>query len=126
MGNANSVTRSVQDSVQHCKYSPVDLVDLILAALPIICELCRNLSKIINKRDKRYGYLGNIQSSTATLKHHLEALKREGSYGRFGSEIQDLADHLEGLFSLDLTSLKVRPTDLLCFATFICDIIGQG
>lgn len=115
MGNANSVAGVVQDSVQQRGPTPVELVDLILATLPIICDLCRNLSKTINKRDKRYGYLGNIQSSTATLQQHLETLKREGSYGKFGSDIKDLADHLERIFSLNLGSSKVRPADFLCF-----------
>lgn len=117
MGNAYSVTGSVQDSAQHRGPSPPGLVDLILATLPIICNLCRNLSKTINKRDKRYGYLGNIQSSTATLQFHLEALKRQGSYERFSSEIQDLADHLERMFSQELALSKVRTADLLYFTT---------
>lgn len=115
MGNANSVTGSVQDSAQHRGPSPPGLVDLVLATLPIICNLCRTLSKTINKRDKRYGYLGNIQSSTATLQHHLEALKRENSHEKFGSEIQGLADHLERIFSLELAPSKVRTADILYF-----------
>lgn len=108
MGNANSVAGSVQDSVQHRDTSPVEILDLILATLPLICDLCRSLSRTINKRDKRYGYLGNIQSSTATLQQHLEALKREGSTDVFGSQIKDLADHLERIFSPELAIYKVR------------------
>lgn len=108
MGNANSVTSSDQDSIQHWGPSPVELLDLILVTLPIICDLCRSLSKTINKRDKRYGYLGNIQSSTATLQQHLEELKREGGNDRFGSQIRDLADHLERIFSPEVAISKVR------------------
>lgn len=108
MGNTNSVTGSVQDSVQHHSPSPVEILDLILATLPIVCDLCRSLSKTINKRDKRYGYLGNIQSSTATLQQHLEGLKREGNTNIFGSQIEDLADHLECIFSPELINFKVR------------------
>lgn len=112
MGNANSVAGSVQDSAQHRGPSSPELVDLILATLPIICDLCRNLSQQINKCDKRYGYLGNIQSSTTTLQHHLGVLQRERGYEKFGSEIQDLADHLERIFSLNLTLFKVRTAGL--------------
>jgi hypothetical protein len=111
MGNTNSVTDNAKDCVQRRGPSPVKLVDLILATLPIICNLCRDVSKRINKRDKRYGYLGNIQSSTATLQQHLEALKREGSIEKFRSQIKDLADHLERIFSPDLTQSKVRPSE---------------
>lgn len=125
MGNANSVGSVVQDSAQHRGPTPVELVDLILATLPIISDLCRNLSKTINRRDKRYGYLDNIQSSTATLQQHLETLKREGSYGKFGSDIRDLADHLERIFSPGLGSSKVRPANLLCSPLLIYNWNGQ-
>lgn len=118
MGNANSVTGGAQDSLQHRGLSLAEIVDLILAALPVICNLCRNLSKTINKRDKRYGYLGNIQSSTATLQQHLEALKREGSNERFGPEIKDLANHLEQIFSPELTPSKVRPSESFALQYF--------
>jgi hypothetical protein len=109
MGNSNSVADScARDFVQHRDPSSPELVDLILATLPIICSLCREVSKTIEKRDKRYGYLGNIQSSTATLQHHLETLKREGIDERFGSLLKDLADHLERVFNPELTRFKVR------------------
>lgn len=108
MGNTSSVPGGAQDSVQHHGPSSMETLNLILATLPIICDLCRSLSRTINKRDKRYGYLGNIQSSTATLQQHLEGLKREGIHDRFELQIKDLADHLERIFNPELVIFKVR------------------
>lgn len=108
MGNTNSVTGTTQDRLGHHGPSPVEILDLILPTLPVICDLCKVLSKTINKHDKRYGYLGNIQSSTATLQHHFVGLKTEGSTDIFKSQIEDLADHLERIFNPDLATSKVR------------------
>ncbi|KAG8158650.1 hypothetical protein KVR01_011772 [Diaporthe batatas] len=98
MGNTKSVTAGAQDPAQR-RPSPLELVDLLLTVLPVVSELCKDLSNTINKRDKRYGYLGNIQSATATLHQHLVALSREGCNERLGSQIGDLADQLEQIFS---------------------------
>lgn len=112
MGNTASVTS--HGNIQDRATALVETLDLVLFALPVIRNLSKSFSSTIGKFDKRYGYLGNIQSSTGTLKQQLEVIKSEGSAPKFELQIMDLAGHLEEIFNPGLVEGKVR-VSLVCF-----------
>lgn len=84
-------------------------MDLVLCALPIIRNVARSLSRTFNKRDKRCGFLANIQSSTAMLKQQLEVVREDCSmHNYFEVEIADLANYLELILNPELVHKNVR------------------
>ncbi|KAH7022272.1 hypothetical protein EDB80DRAFT_4793 [Ilyonectria destructans] len=84
-------------------------LELVLSVLPVVGDLSKRLSDETKKRDKRYGYLVNIQTSARTLMAHLENIAEDGETESFEHQINQLADCLEEIFSdqvIRLSKLK--------------------
>jgi hypothetical protein len=83
---------------------------LVLSVLPVVGDLSKKLADKTKKRDKRYGYLVNIQTSAGILTAHLEEIEEGGDAESFEPQINQLADYLEEIFSdqvIKLSKLKV-------------------
>lgn len=86
---------------------------LVLSVLRVVRSLSKKLADRTgktDKRDKRYGYLGNIQTSAGILTAQLEQIEEGGDTESFETQINELADCLEGIFSdqvIKLSKLKV-------------------
>ena len=86
---------------------------LILSVLPVVGILSKKLADKTMKRDrrdKRHGYLVNIQTSAGILTAHLKEIEEDGDTESFEPQINQLADCLEEIFSdqaIKLSKLKV-------------------
>ena len=107
MGAAESTPRDSEVDKDHN-------LRLVLKILPVIRDLSKQLVGGIKKRDKRYGYLGNIQTSAGILEAYLEEIKAADDAESFEPQIDHLADCLEEIFGdqvIRLTGFKVsKPT----------------
>ncbi|RSL95725.1 hypothetical protein CEP52_011907 [Fusarium oligoseptatum] len=84
---------------------------LVLSILPVVGDLSKRLASKFGKRDKRYSYLVNIQTSAGILTAHLNEIEEDGDTKSFEPEINEVADCLENIFSnqvVKLSKLKSR------------------
>ncbi|SPO05329.1 uncharacterized protein DNG_08016 [Cephalotrichum gorgonifer] len=72
--------------------------DLVLSALPVLYQVCEDLSPTFELRDKRSDYLKNIQSSALVLKGQFDNIKSADDFERFEGQINRLASCLEKIF----------------------------
>lgn len=92
MGNLSSTAKGV-NVAKGCN------LELVLSVLPVVASVSKSLADNTNKRDKRHGYLINIQTSAHILMGHLNEIEEDGATGSFASQINQLADCLEEIFS---------------------------
>src|ERR1700743_875340 len=69
-GQQNEADRGSPDSSENVEYR-----DLVLCALPVLRRASDGLSRNYGLRDKRSGYLNNIQSSALLLEDHLHKIE---------------------------------------------------
>ncbi|RMJ18506.1 hypothetical protein CDV36_001784 [Fusarium kuroshium] len=84
---------------------------LVLSILPEVGDLSKKLAKKFGKRDKRYSYLVNIQTSASILTAHLNEIDEDGDTKLFKQEINQVADCLENIFSNQVVKLsQLKPS----------------
>ncbi|RSL83722.1 hypothetical protein CEP51_004336 [Fusarium floridanum] len=84
---------------------------LVLSILPVVGDLSKRLASKFGKRDKRYSYLVNIQTSAGILTAHLNEIEEDGDTKSFEPEINEVADCLENIFSNQVVKLsKLKPS----------------
>ena len=89
-----STSKADEDGVENG-----ETLALVLVVLPIVQDCSKRMGKKMNKDDKRFGYLGNIQTSAGILVTHLKGITEAGKSESFRTKIACLADYLENIFS---------------------------
>jgi hypothetical protein len=77
----------------------VPTLKLLLIVLPLVSKLSETLADQTSKQDRRYDFLVNIRTSTGILLAYLENIEADGQTASFATQISQLADCLEDVFS---------------------------
>lgn len=91
MGGFVSTTKKSPDQGDH--------LQLVLYVLPIVKELAINLGNNIDRHDRRYGFLSNVDSAATVLEYHLREIQKAGNAEMFMEHIHKLADLLDEIFN---------------------------
>jgi len=115
MGNALSSTQPDEAQLDKPKISNGnDGLQLVLRTLATVKELIRRVEKEIDRRDKRYSFLGNILTAAVLLEDHLHAIEDAGKLQLFETQIGNLADLLDELFDDTVINLAQGKVSASC------------